>query len=305
MSSQPGSRTIVLVSPGFILTQDHRYFENQILDNAIRDKVVINSLDIRGVYTPLRSQPFDSEYGGKPATAVAIGQARDRADHDEQFEGGNFLAELANGTGGSVRADNDFEDGLKQLAARPEFVYVLGFSPDNLKYDGSYHGLKVKLKEAGYDVEARRGYWVPNRAVNPSEAAREELKETFFSRDEISDIPLDLHADFFRPANGESEINVVARLDAKTLTFRKASDRKNETLTVVTGLFDRNGNYISGVERVIEMRLRDPSLSVLDKSGIRVEHSFKVPSGQYIVRVVVKDGEGNLTAARNTGVDVP
>ena len=76
-------------------------------------------------------------------------------------------------------------------------------------------------------------------------------------------------------------------------------------MTVVTGLFDRNGNYISGIERVVEMRLRDKSLEVLEDSGISVEENFSVPSGSYIVRVVVKDGQGQTTAAKNTGIEVP
>jgi len=307
MSAMPGGRTIVLVSPGFTMSADHRATENDILEKAIRAGVVVNSLDIRGVYTLLRTHSYDAEYGGyfggprDPNVVVPIMNAQ----KEEMFTAGNILAELAYGTGGTVHNDNDFEGGLRELAGRPEYVYVLGFSPDNLKNDGSYHGLKVKLKEpAKFDVEARRGYWAPKRAVDPAEAAKEELKETLFSRDEIADIPLDLHAEFFKPAGAKAEISVMARLDAKGLKFRKTDERNNDTLTIVTGLFDQNGNYISGIERVVEMRLRDHSLEVLERSGISVEQSFSVPPGRYIVRVVVKDSEGHTTAARNTGIEV-
>jgi VWFA-related protein len=313
MSAMPGSRTIVLVSPGFILTNDHRSGENAILDIAIRASVIVNSLDIRGVYTPLQTHTFDAEYGGNfgGANTPESGQTHTNAERDEIFQSSNILAELAYGTGGTVHADNDFEEGLKELAGRPEVVYVLGFSPDNLKNDGSYHGLKVKLKEgAKLDVEARRGYWAPSRYLDPAEMVKEELKETLFSRDEIADIPLDVHADFFKSGGATAEVNkaeisVVARLDAKGLKFKKTDERNNDILTVVTGLFDQNGNYISGIERRVEMRLRDQSREVLEKSGISVAQSFSVPPGRYIVRVVVKDNEGHTTAARNTGVEVP
>ena len=36
MSAMPGSRTIVVVSPGFYLVTDHRTDEMEIIDNAIR-----------------------------------------------------------------------------------------------------------------------------------------------------------------------------------------------------------------------------------------------------------------------------
>lgn len=310
MSTLPGSRTIVLVSPGFILTGDQRLDESQVLEDAIRSGVVINSLDIRGVYTPLRSRALSAEYGGNfggPANggAAMLYQERERVDREEVQEAGNVLHELAAGTGGTVHDDNDFDGGLKQLAARPEFVYVLGFSPDNLKLDGSYHALKVKLKEAGYQIEARRGYWAPSHAVDASESAREELKEAFFSRDEISEIPLDVHAEFFKPADAKPQVSVVARVDTKGLKFRRAAERNDDTVVVVTGLFDQNGNYVSGIERRIEMRLRDRSLATLENSGISVEETFSVSPGNYIVRVVVKDAEGHTTAARNTGIEIP
>ena len=86
----------------------------------------------------------------------------------------DLLGEVAQGTGGRFfHNDNRLEEGLKELAARPEYVYVLGFSPDNLKNDGSYHGLKVTLKNGeGLQVDARRGYWAPNHAVSPAEQSR-------------------------------------------------------------------------------------------------------------------------------------
>ena len=50
----------------------------------------------------------------------------------------DLLAEVAAGTGGRFfHNDNRIEEGIQELAARPDYVYVLGFSPDNLKNDGS------------------------------------------------------------------------------------------------------------------------------------------------------------------------
>jgi hypothetical protein len=51
----------------------------------------------------------------------------------------DVLAEVAYGTGGVFfHNNNDLVEGFKRVAARPEFVYVLGFSPQNLKLDGRF-----------------------------------------------------------------------------------------------------------------------------------------------------------------------
>src|ERR1700742_1030065 len=51
MSAMPGTRTIVMVSPGFFLVNDHRTDEMDVINNAIRNDVVISSLDARGLHS--------------------------------------------------------------------------------------------------------------------------------------------------------------------------------------------------------------------------------------------------------------
>ncbi len=51
LSATPGSRNVILASPGFFLTPEMRQEEAELMDRAIRANVTLNSLDVRGVYT--------------------------------------------------------------------------------------------------------------------------------------------------------------------------------------------------------------------------------------------------------------
>jgi VWFA-related protein len=301
ISAMPGNRTIVLVSPGFLLTQDHRSHEYDALDRAIRANVTVNTIDIRGLYTTVPGG--DASHRGYGSAGGYLSQAGISAANDAQ----NVLGELADGTGGRFfHNDNGLKEGLNLLAARPEFVYVLGFSPQNLKFDGSYHNLKVTLRNAsGLTLQVRRGYWAPKHAVDPAEEAQDEIREVVFSRDEIHDIPVDVQTEFFKPGESTAELTVASHLDANALRFRRAEDRNTDTLTVVTGLFDPNGNYVAGIERLVELHLKDHTLEAMRNAGISVKESFKVAPGRYLVRVVVRDQEGNTMAARNRSVEIP
>ncbi len=288
LSTMPGERNLVLVSPGFLVTLDHRLAENDIFESAVRANTVVNTIDVRGVYTLM-----------PPAS-------------NEEFpiddpEAADILAELAYGTGGAFfHDDNGLKEGLDQLAARPEYIYVLGFSPEDLKFDGSYHKLKVTVKNtANVSLQVRRGYWAPSRAVDASEAAKEDLEEAVFSRDEIQEIPVTLDTEFFKSTEDHAELTVTARIKPEGLRFRKAEERSNDTVTVVTGLFDANGNYISGIERVITLHLRDETLASLERAGIATKENFNVAPGRYVVRLVVRDAEGHTLSARNGGIEVP
>jgi VWFA-related protein len=305
ISVMPGSRSIVFVSPGFMTLSDSHAEEMELLDRAIRSNIVINSLDARGLYTALGGEAGSSKDtgldGSRTPDGLRMRYMRAEADADK-----DVMAELADGTGGKFfENDNGLKEGLDELAAPPEYTYVLGFSPQNLKFDGSYHALKVTLVHPkGLELQVRRGYWAPNRAADAAGQAREEIQEAVFSIEEVRDIPVDVTTEFFRSSDAMAELTVEAHLDLNGLKFKTAGDRNEDTLTVVTGLFDQDGRYVKGIQRVIDLRLREQTLEKVLGSGMAVKETFDIAPGRYVVRVVVRDSEGQTMAARNGTVDI-
>ena len=103
------------------------------------------------------------------------------------------LMDFAYGTGGTFFHSNDLEGGLKQAGSVPDVSYVLGFSPQNQKLDGRYHTLKVALAvQHKYTIQARRGYFAPNKAEDPKEIARLEIQEAAFTTKGHSVVPFTL-----------------------------------------------------------------------------------------------------------------
>jgi VWFA-related protein len=304
LAAAPGARSLIFVSSGFFLTDDLRQEETDIMDRAIRANVRISSLNARGLYTIIP--------GGDASTSNAValpGVMNLKAQYQREnalVEEG-IMAELADATGGRYfHNNNDLKAGFTQVAASPEFVYVLGFSPQNLKLDGAYHALKVTLKMSrGLDLQARRGYYAPKHLADPEEDAKREIQEALFSRDELQDIPLELHMQFFKSSDVAAKIAVLARVNVKNLRFRKADGRNNDNLTILSGVFDRNGNYVTGMQKVVEMRLLDATLEKIQNSGVTVKTNFDVAPGSYVIRLVVRDSEGQTMAARNGVVEIP
>jgi hypothetical protein len=218
----------------------------------------------------------------------------------------DVMAELSYATGGQFfHNDNGLLEGFRQLVAQPEYIYILGFSPQNLKLDGSRHGLKVSLKSPkGFDLQARNAYYAPLHAINSEEQAKQEIQEAVFSRDEMQELPVDLSLQYARAGDTAIKLNVLAKVNLKQLRFRKADDRNLNTLTVVSSVFDRNGNFVAGIQRIVDLRLRDQTLENLN-SGITVKTTLDITPGSYLVRLVVRDSEGQTMSARNGVVEIP
>ena len=153
-AAQPGDRSLVLVSPGFLmLGPETRQGIMELTDAALRSGVVVNTLDVQGLTTPV--PPPNTMHSSQPVL-------RFRMDREEAASRSEVMADLAYSTGGTFfHNSNDLEEGFRRTADAPEYIYVLGFTPQKL--DGRFHKLKVTLApqaSAGkkLDLQARPGY---------------------------------------------------------------------------------------------------------------------------------------------------
>ncbi len=213
---------------------------------------------------------------------------------------------MAYGTGGSFfHNNNDLDEGFRRLAEAPEYYYILGFTPQALKTDGKFHTLKVSLKShPKYDLQARRGYYAPRQAADSAEDAKREIEDEMLSSEELHDLPVTLHTQFFKASDEDAKLIVLAHVDLQHLHFRKVEGRNNNVLTCVSALFNHNGNFVQGMQKVVTMNLKDDTLEHRLSSGITLKTSFDVKPGSYLVRLVVRDAEGQLMSAENGTVEI-
>jgi hypothetical protein len=216
-----------------------------------------------------------------------------------------ILRDLAYDTGGNFAAQNDFAAEFDRLAGPPEYVYYLGFYPKDLRPDGKFHEIKVTLaSNKGLTVTARKGYWAPSHDEDAAATATREITEAVFSRDEVHDLPLDLHTEFYKTSRDDAKATISSHLDTAQLPLRKQDDRSRDDVTVVCALFDRNGNFLQGKQTLVELRMKDES-AARRRAGVTMNHEFDLKSGDYIVRVVARDAEGRQMAAVNGLVQIP
>ena len=302
LGSMPGDRVMIFVSPGIYLNDELQRGLSESIDRATRLGVVINTLDARGVYAADTIDPVPGCRLTSPQTLQEV----TRFDSFTISSQGLILGDLAHSTGGTALAQNDLSSEFNRLANPPEFVYYLGFYPKDLKPDGKFHEIKVTLANGkGLSVQARKGYWAPSHLEDAAATATREIGEAVFARDELRDVPIDIHTQFYKTGADDAKVKVTTHLDIRQLPLRKQDDRNNDDVTLVCALFDRNGNYVKGTQKVVELRLKDENLERRRNLGITVNSDLDVKTGAYMIRVVVRDAEGNQMAATNGVVEIP
>lgn len=302
MAVIPGQRSIVIISPGFLTPEMEAEYMDSI-ERALRAKVVINALDARGLYTVDPGGDISTPAVPSPLSQIK----RQQYMGLEASANADILASFADGTGGTFfQNSNDLQEGLRRTTATPEYWYTLSFSPQNLKRDGSFHTLKVKLKNAGrLTVQARRGYFAPKSSSDPAQEAKRDIEDALFSQEEMHNLPVELHTQFFKSSDVQAKLTVLAHIDVKRLSLKRVGGRNNNELTVVSALFNRNGDLLEGIEKTVTMRIKDETLEKRLGSGITLRTSFDVKPGNYLVRLVVRDAEAKMVSAESDAVRIP
>jgi len=274
LSSLPGQRTIVLASPSFLVS-DREHREYQVVDRALRAHVVISALDTRGVLT----------------------------DENDQIANSNVLAEFTDGTGGTFfHNNNDLTEGLRRIASPPEFVYQLGFSPQDLRENGKYHELSVKIVGVSkFSVSSRRGYFAPDHRPSSKQAGDAELDDALYSQTEIHDLPIQIQTQTVRGDKPTAKLNVLTLVDLNALPHHQADGKNTNELRIVAAVFDRNGKYMGAINRKVAVHWSD------DDAGVQTAttFSFLLDPGPYLVRMVVRDSESQHLSAQAAIVEIP
>ncbi len=319
MEVLPGERNLILLSPGF-LTPDLRTEVSAIVHSAIQARVTVSALDARGLWTDPIFDASTGHQGGSGASARSgrgmtmqgpgLPSAADIVRNKSffvssaAFFASDVMAEISAGTGGRLfENSNDLVAGLQRIAAAPEVVYMLAFSPREVRIDGKYHNVKVTVRNAqGFTIDARKGYYAPVQFSDPVEQAKNAMRAAVFSREELNDIPVDVVADLLTKDEQTAQIITQARFYPQTLKLRQSDERRYGRLRMICSVFDPNGQYIKAVEKVLELQMRDDAFKQASQQGVVMRAEVDVKPGKYLVRVVIRDVDGQQTAAHNVVV---
>lgn len=273
LSSAPGQRSLVIISPSFLIS-DREHTEYKLIDLAVKTHVTINSLDARGVYT-------DDNSSSEP----------------------NVLGEFADGTGGLFfQNNNNIEEGVRRVSVGPEFTYLIGFSPSDLKNDGSFHSLKVKLMgREKLQVSGREGYFEPKQKAESLQLENEEISGAIFSKEESRDLPVQMQTQFIRANEPIARLTVLAKVNLADLPHRTINGRNEVKLRIVAAVFDRNGKYLNEIDRKVDLAWDE------GKAELRTAAKYDIilDSGTYLVRLVVRDAQSQRLSSQNAVIEIP
>jgi VWFA-related protein len=298
LQERPAPRVLVLASSGFYAeTPNGVKAIADTLDLAARASVTINALQARGIYVDAAA---DASRSRAPSALEQLYYRKSSISEEGALE------DLAKGAGGDYfHNHNDLTKGFGDMAAPPDYSYILGFSPAALKLDGSFHALKIRVANRGsVRIEARPGYYAPHASTKAgAEAAlTEEIDDAVIGRDERTDIPVDVSAEAVRSGTAPVRLSVAAKIHLKPVRYEQLAGRNHAMLTVVAVVFERDGGYVTGSRHTVNLMLPNERLTATEDPAANIQSNFQVQPGNYRVRVVVCESGDGAVSTRNIAV---
>jgi hypothetical protein len=193
------------------------------------------------------------------------------------------------------------EAALPALFAESGSYYLLAFTPAELKANGKFHRIEVKVQRPDVVVRTRSGYYagetrVPNRSpltVSPETA---DALQGVLPR---ADVPLGVAvAPFAMPGSTESAVAVV-------LEVRQPADvggrSQQGPVTVVVAAFDRNGRAVQSETQTLGITWRADATGA---TPYEILSRLPLKPGRYEVRAAL-EASANQHGSVFTFVDVP
>jgi VWFA-related protein len=239
--------------------------------------------------------------------AVDIGGLRAGAELGNRRSGGkDSLLQMARGTGGELYENlNDLSSAMDRMLKKTSVTYVLAFQPEKLKFDGSYHKLRVELKDAkGVKVVHRPGYYAPKPYAerNPFERLL-EASSRVTSGEEAGPLGVSVLAAPFRLSGTDtSYVPVVVEVDGSGLLAGMQPGTLPAEVYVYA--FDAAGAIPDFLTQTLGLDLAKVE-PILKQSGLKFFGHLDLPPGSYSLRVLVRNGATGTYGLRVSALEVP
>jgi VWFA-related protein len=297
------TKSLILFSDGFIAegVSHISYKLQDVVDQALTSGVILNAVDSRGLYT--LTMPADQSAISLYSSTARFKQVLFLDDLAAQEVP---LARMADDTGGLFyHNSNDLYGGLRQIAHRQSFYYVLTYAMPSQRTDGRLHQIKVELSRPGLDLSYRKGYYAPKEELTFERRKKEDILEAFRAPGNLNEIPLTLAYNYYQEDESTYRLALSTSFSIRGLHFLDEDSRRKNLIHLVVAAFDEMNHYVDGIEKSIDFKLTEASYTNILAYGVTSRVEFKLPMGRYKIKAVVREGASGKMGSTTSVLAIP
>jgi len=293
LAAIPGRKALVEFTGGITQTgEENRAELRAATDAANRADVSIYSIDARGM--------FATPPGGDATTAAATGTSMFSGaavfhQTDQREDSRDTLATLATDTGGRAFFDlGDLSDAFPKIQQENNGYYLIGYDlPADVKRDGSWHAVRVKVNVAGAHVRYRNGYYAPRDFRHlEKEDRNQQLADALREENPEVDLPVAVETAMFRVSDQQVYVPISAKLSSSALDWAAKHGRHQAEFDFAAEVRTvPSGQSAASLRDTITVHLDEQRFQQVNRSSLVYQGGVVLAPGIYRLKFVARENE--------------
>jgi len=307
LSTLPGRKAMVEFTGGITQTGEENRAELQAAtDAANRADVSIYSIDARGLYT--------TPPGGDVTATAATGNSMFSGasvfhQTDQREDSRDTLATLSTDTGGRAFFDlGDLSDAFPKIEQENSGYYLVGYDlPANVKRDGTWHAVRVKVNASGARVRYRNGYYAPRDFQHLERESRDQqLADALASPEPEVDLPIAVETSVFRLNDQQVYVPISAKLSPRALDWAQKHDRHEAAFDFAAQVLAIPSNQsVAELRDTINVRLDQQRYAQVTRSNLVYQGGVVLSPGTYRLKFVARENESGKIGTFEETLTIP
>jgi VWFA-related protein len=303
----PGRKALVEFTGGITQTgEENRTQLRAATDAANRADVSIYSLDSRGL--------FATAPGGDTTTNAATGNSMFTGasvfhQTDQREDSRDTLATLSTDTGGKAFFDlGDLSDALPKIQQDNGGYYLIGYNLGaDVKRDGRWRPIHVKVNVPGAHVRYRDGYYAPRDFQHLEREDRDQqLADAVNSDNPVVELPVAVETGMFRLSADQTYVPIAAKISASALDWaEKHGHRQAQFDFAVDVRAVPSGRAVAQLRDTTQVNLDPQRFQEINKKNLLYQGGVVLAPGNYRLKFVARENESGKIGTFEENLVVP
>ena len=288
-ASLPGRKNVIWLTTGFPIAVRPGATNSPLGDIKVVNQQRDFTGDVRKVATTLAAMQiaiYPVDLNGLEAKTLGSDQHKSFNGRDER----DTMLALAQETGGRAYLNkNDLNTGIARVLTTDSNYYTLAYTPRNIKWNGSYHTVSVKLRRKNVQLTYRRGYHATGDSPITQQQASRILGEVL-DNGALDSRMIVIAAKVSQPEAPGQPLRMTVNIDPSTLVFDDMADGRNSAaLAIAAAAWDAENHKVSDIARKMEPLFEPQQLASARMTGIPWTLEMKLKPGAYTLKLAVVD----------------
>jgi len=285
-------------------------FDNQAsLEKAVnaakRSNVNIYPIDARGL---VASAPAGDASAAAPRGTSALTGTQMQSQRDKFNDSQETLSTLAVDTGGKLFVDDNYLAlGMQKARDDISSYYIIGYYSTNIKMDGKYRRVEVKLnKDIQAKIDYRSGYFGEKEFQKFTSTDKEDqLAQALMLGDPLTDLSLTAELDYFRLARDRYFVPFSVKIPGSEIALAKSKGNAQTEFDFIGQVRDEHDKMVAAVRDGIKIKLSEKTAAQLSSSPIAYDTGFTLPPGKYKFKFLARENETGKMGTYETKFTIP